>query len=371
MSTLSRCFWYVSVSITALILLTFPSTAIAQSGTPMLPNINNVVLNASMLADPAWRVIKTADLDGDGNPELIVYNASTGQTAAWLVNGSIITSWTLLLVSPDWRVIETADLNGDGKTDLIWYDAATGQIAAWLMGDVTATSWTVLIYSLDDSATFVAAGTYALRLTANDGSLPANDGSGTPTDDVIEIVTGTPPPSNLAPVVDAGPDQIVTFPGVAVLAGAATDDGLPSGILTGTWAKVSGPGTVLFGNPTLPNTTATFQLSGSYTLRFTVSDGSLAASDDVVITVTAAESCGATVSGELAVVASASDNVEVVGVQIKLDDADMGSELTSSPYSIMWNTTMASNGCHSLSAIARDAAGNLGTTALLLTVSNP
>jgi len=355
----------VSVSITALIFLAFPLTANAQTGTPIFPDLSSNALSASMRADPAWEVIKTGDLNGDGNPELIVHNASTGQTAAWIMNGTTVTGWTLLITSPDWNVIEAIDLNGDGKTDLLWYDAATGQIAAWIMGDVTATTWTVQIYSLDDGATFNAAGTYTLRLTANDGSL-------IPTDDVIEIIVTATPPTNLAPVVDAGPDQIITFPTVATMAGAATDDGLPSGsTLTRTWSEVSGPGTVIFGNPSLLNTTATFPMSGSYTLRFTVSDGSLAASDEVIVTVTDAESCGGTVSGALTVVADATDDDAVVGVQIKLDDTNMGSELTSSPFSMMWDTTTASNGCHTLSAVARDSAGNLGTTALQVTVSNP
>jgi hypothetical protein len=148
--------------------------------------------------------------------------------------------------------------------------------------------------------------------------------------------------------------------------------GLPSGsTLIRTWSKVTGPGTVIFGNPSLLNTTATFSVSGSYTLRFTVSDGTLSTSDDIIITVTDAESCGGTVSGALAVVADASDDVAIVGVLVKLDDTTMGSELTSSPFSMMWDTTTASNGCHTLSAVARDAAGNLGTIALLVTVSNP
>jgi hypothetical protein len=179
-------------------------------------------------------------------------------------------------------------------------------------------------------------------------------------------------PTNLAPVVNAGPDQIITFPSAALMAGAASDDGLPSGsTLTRTWSKVSGPGTVIFGNPSLLNTTVTFSASGTYTLRLTVSDAALSTSDDVIITVSAAQSCGGTVSGTHAVVANASDNVAVVGVQIKLDGTSIGAELTASPFSMMWSTTTVSNGCHTLSAVARDAAGNLGTTSLPVTVSNP
>ncbi len=80
----------------------------------------------------------------------------------------------------------------------------------------------------------------------------------------------------------------------------------------------------------------------------------------------------ATVSGSsVAVSALASDNVGVVGVQFKLNGSNLGTEDTSSPYSITWNTTSASNGTHSLTAVARDAAGNSTTsTAVSVTVSN-
>jgi hypothetical protein len=80
---------------------------------------------------------------------------------------------------------------------------------------------------------------------------------------------------------------------------------------------------------------------------------------------------GATVSGTTTVSASASDNVGVVGVQFKLDGANLGAEVTTAPYSISWNTTTASNGSHTLTAVARDAAGNTTTSAAVtVTVSN-
>ncbi|HWQ92169.1 MAG TPA: hypothetical protein VN673_10895, partial [Clostridia bacterium] len=49
--------------------------------------------------------------------------------------------------------------------------------------------------------------------------------------------------------------------------------------------KVSGPGTVTFANPTLPKTTATFSTGGSYVLRFSASDGTLAGTDELSVTV--------------------------------------------------------------------------------------
>jgi hypothetical protein len=84
-----------------------------------------------------------------------------------------------------------------------------------------------------------------------------------------------------------------------------------------------------------------------------------------------APAAGATVSGTTTVSASASDNVGVVGVQFKLDGANLGGEDTSAPYSVSWDTTSASNGGHSLTALARDAANNQATTAAVsVTVAN-
>src|SRR5207237_266501 len=80
---------------------------------------------------------------------------------------------------------------------------------------------------------------------------------------------------------------------------------------------------------------------------------------------------GAAVSGTITVSANASDNVGVAGVQFQLDGANFGSEYTAAPYSTSWNTTTASNGSHTLKAIARDAAGNRSTSSpVTVTVSN-
>jgi hypothetical protein len=82
-------------------------------------------------------------------------------------------------------------------------------------------------------------------------------------------------------------------------------------------------------------------------------------------------SAGTTVSGSVPVAANASDNVGVAGVQFKLDGANLGTEDTASPYSITWNSTTAANGTHTLSAVARDTAGNTTTsTNVAVTVSN-
>ena len=91
---------------------------------------------------------------------------------------------------------------------------------------------------------------------------------------------------NLAPVVNAGPDQSITAPANTVtLNGSATDDGQVNGSLTYTWTKVSGPGNVTFANASQAVTNAQFSKAGTYTLQLTANDGQLSATDNVVITV--------------------------------------------------------------------------------------
>ncbi len=134
--------------------------------------------------------------------------------------------------------------------------------------------------SNNSTASFSTAGTYVLRLTANDGSLQAFD--------ELTVTVQAAAPVNQAPVVNAGNDQTIQLPASAALSATVTDDGLPTGTLTRSWTKVSGPGNVSFGNASANNTSASFSTAGTYVLRLTASDGSLQASDDITITVLAA-----------------------------------------------------------------------------------
>jgi Bacterial Ig domain len=77
---------------------------------------------------------------------------------------------------------------------------------------------------------------------------------------------------------------------------------------------------------------------------------------------------GTGVSGTITVAATASDNVAVAGVQFQVNGVNLGPELTSSPYTLSWNTGSGANGSYTLRAIARDTSGNQ-TTSAAVTVS--
>ena len=68
--------------------------------------------------------------------------------------------------------------------------------------------------------------------------------------------------------------------------------------------------------------------------------------------------------------ASAPDDVGVTKVEFYLDGVLKATD-TSAPYVWAWNSLTATNGTHTLTSRAYDAAGNLGTsTAVNITVSN-
>ena len=76
----------------------------------------------------------------------------------------------------------------------------------------------------------------------------------------------------------------------------------------------------------------------------------------------------ANVSGPVTLSAVASDNVAVVGVTFLLDGGTLGSPLNAAPYTIVWDSTTAAPGPHTLTATAADAAGN-GAVSAAMTVT--
>jgi hypothetical protein len=72
----------------------------------------------------------------------------------------------------------------------------------------------------------------------------------------------------------------------ALLAGQATDDGLPTdSTLSFLWTQVNGPGLVTFSNATNATTRAGFSAVGTYVLRLAASDSDLTGFDEVTIVV--------------------------------------------------------------------------------------
>ncbi len=76
------------------------------------------------------------------------------------------------------------------------------------------------------------------------------------------------------------------------------------------------------------------------------------------------------VSGTVAVTATAQDSVAIVKVELFAGATSLG-VVTTSPYSVQWDTTTAANGTVALKATATDTDGNVGTSPVVnVTVAN-
>jgi hypothetical protein len=69
-----------------------------------------------------------------------------------------------------------------------------------------------------------------------------------------------------------------------------------------------------------------------------------------------------TLSGSVNITADATDNIAVAGVSFYANGLLIGSEDTTAPYYISWNTSMNPNGSYILAAVARDSSGNQTTS---------
>jgi hypothetical protein len=84
---------------------------------------------------PNWRLVGSADLNGDGTPDLIWQNSQSGDVYFWLMKGHqrIAGGYIAHKVALAWKIVGTADLNHDGNSGLIWQNTASGDVVFWPM----------------------------------------------------------------------------------------------------------------------------------------------------------------------------------------------------------------------------------------------
>ena len=78
---------------------------------------------------------------------------------------------------------------------------------------------------------------------------------------------------------------------------------------------------------------------------------------------------GASVTGNVAISVSATDNTSVSSVTLTVDGVAAATD-TVSPYTFTWNTNAVLNGSHTLAATALDAAGNSSMSSISVIVNN-
>ncbi len=89
------------------------------------------------VADRNWRMVGAGDFDGDRKADIAWRNETTGDNAIWLMDGNASKTNGERLITrvagTDWKIATVGDFDGNGKSDLAWRNATTGQSAVWLV----------------------------------------------------------------------------------------------------------------------------------------------------------------------------------------------------------------------------------------------
>jgi glucose/arabinose dehydrogenase len=105
-------------------------------------------LTPSVFASTVWQIRGLADFDGDGKTDILWHNRATGQVYVWLMDGTRVASASYLTppAVPDtrWRVELAGDFDADGKPDVLWRNASGGQLYVWFMDGTTVSSTSFL-----------------------------------------------------------------------------------------------------------------------------------------------------------------------------------------------------------------------------------
>ncbi|HEY1266910.1 MAG TPA: Ig-like domain-containing protein [Candidatus Binatia bacterium] len=195
-----------------------------------------------------------------------------------------------------------------------------------------------------------------------------------------------PPPADTPPVISSVSAPVISSSGATI--SWNTDKASDSQVEYGTTASY-GSASSVNGTMVTSHGQSLAGLSANTTYHYRVkskdSAGSLSTSADFTLTTTGSStgptgptgpsggsaptvaiitpSSGLSVKGKIKVTATASDSDGIAGVQFQLDGQNLGSEDNFAPYTVNWNTGTATNGTHTLTAIARDKRGNKSTSA--------
>jgi hypothetical protein len=95
------------------------------------------------MSDTSWQIRALADIDGDGDIDILWHRQTTGDLYAWIMQGLEVTTGAYLTPSSfadtTWQIRGMVDFDGDGDGDILWHRQTTGDLYVWLMTGLEAT----------------------------------------------------------------------------------------------------------------------------------------------------------------------------------------------------------------------------------------
>lgn len=183
-----------------------------------------------------------------------------------------------------------------------------------------------------------------------------------PGSDVTPPTVSINSPTNGASVSGTVSIQVSASDNVGVNSVSLSVDGAVIGTLTAapynfSWTVSSGTHTI--------TATATDAAGNSASNSISISQNTVSADNTPPSVTINSPANGSSVSGTVNVGITATDNVGVSSVSLSLDGALL-TTLSTSPYSYSWNTTNTTDGTHTLTATATDAAGNTSSNSIMV-----
>ena len=281
----------------------------------------------------------------------------------------------------------TAPTNGSVASSTVSLTATASDVGTGLVGvqfRVGTTSIgvedTSSPYTASWNSTAVADGSYTLHAVARDVAGNFATSSVTITvDNTAPAAPGTPDLLASADTGNSNSDNIT----------ASTTPQFTSSCVTGSTVRFFHGGSNLIGTATCSATSSATIVSstltsGTYSITARQSDavGNTSSSSSALsVTIDASAPIisitspvdGSYASGTISLVATSTDAVSsVYGVLFRHVNSgtQIGTEDTSSPYSVSWNTALALDGSNTVRATATDAAGNTASTTITLIIDN-
>ena len=328
----------------------------------------------------------TSDLSTNAIADTLTDDAGNQRTDHSAALGFLASNQTIAIDAVVPVVSLTAPSNGSTASSTVSLTATASDVGIGLVG-VQFRAGTTSIgvedtsspYAVSWDSTAVADGSHTLYAVARDAAGNYATSSVTITvDNTAPAAPGTPDLVTSSDIGDSSSDDFTstTTPqftsSCQVITGSSVN--FYSGVnQIGTASCVSGVAT----------TTSSTLTAGSHSIIAKQIDaiGNISASSSaltVIIDTTGpsvsltSPTTGATVNGTISIDATATDSLtSVTGVLFSHGTTTIGSEDTSSPYSVSLDTTTLPDGTYTLNAVARDVVGNYATSSVSVTIATP